>query len=157
MSPEVKELLTTFKTASRCKLGKEQDGIVLQAIQGTEAYRAIQRFDRSSGRRSRSISCNSNVSDDEVRVPPPISSTRCPEAVGCDCSSRHVISMLTYALLSILHKRDFGAACEEGDRSVLPGGHLWREDPLEMLPKPVAEEAMHVAGMLTGLIEMESV
>ncbi|CAN0367835.1 unnamed protein product [Ectocarpus sp. 8 AP-2014] len=93
----------------------------------------------------------------------------CPKKSGCGCSWRHEVSIVAYALLLLLHKRDdHGEVCGGGCRGgggvsgagAGAGGDnrpppLWRKDPLHQLPATVAIQAKHVAGMLVGLVELE--
>lgn len=171
LPPIMKDLLTMFNTAgySACSSGQAQDGLVLQAIQGTQAYREVSRLESYS-------SGGGDVCDDDnggARVAEregpggAFRNDSYPEGAGCGCPSRHALSILTYALLTMLHKRD--AAIPAGGAGVGVGGgstvvgvvgagraeRVWHRDPLAILPKPVADEAVHVAGMLEGLMEME--
>ncbi|CAM9985747.1 unnamed protein product, partial [Ectocarpus sp. 12 AP-2014] len=92
----------------------------------------------------------------------------CPKKSGCGCSWRHEVSIVAYALLLLLHKRDdHGEVCGGGGggggggvSGAGPGGDnrpppLWRKDPLHQLPATVAIQAKHVAAMLVGLVELE--
>ncbi|CBJ32985.1 phytochelatin synthase, catalyse the biosynthesis of PCs from GSH [Ectocarpus siliculosus] len=88
----------------------------------------------------------------------------CPKKSGCGCSWRHEVSIVAYALLLLLHKRDdHGEVCGGGGGGVSGAGAggdirpppLWRKDPLHQLPATVAIQAKHVAGMLVGLVELE--
>ncbi|CAM9786851.1 unnamed protein product [Pylaiella littoralis] len=180
LPPAVKDLLTTFNAINTTEhaLGQARDGAVLQAIQGTEAYREVTRIERS-GRSSGSDSGNSSGSADQARAraqaaappsrsrlsspsPSSASSLSSPHESECGCSSRHVLSIMTYALLLLLHERGNGHGGGDGYGAgaacgVLAGGlpaSVWRKNPLEPLPTAVADEARHVAGMLRGLVEM---
>lgn len=155
MSPQAASLLTTLNNTMAdplCQTGEAQDGVILQAIQGTDAYQEVKKFTLKSGSRFRSSSSGS----EEELIVSTLTSPVCPEESECGCSSRHSIAIMTYALLSILHKRDFGGDCNADDSKEVVGGHLWREDPIGNLPENVVEEAMHVAGMLTGLVTMKT-
>lgn len=166
LPPVMEDLLTTFNSTgcSACASGQAQDGLVLQAIQGTEAYREVARLESHGG----SDSCDDRAR--AARRDEPNGAAQggsCSEAAGCGCSSRHVLSIITYALLAMLHKRDAAIAAVSASAagagagagvSVGGGGQkepVWHRDPLATLPKPVADEALHVAGMLGGLMEME--
>lgn len=176
MPPVVHDLLTTFNSTGCGCSGQAQDGLVLQAIQDTEAYREVTRIGRAS---------NSSVGDGEARggvsgdksggkgsrggLTPNglnLSASMCPDgsASGCGCSSRHMLSIVTYSLLSLMHKRKTGD--QDGGDSGVDGGaevgksegggiHVWDLDPLKRLPKPVADESLHVASILEGLVGME--
>ena len=209
---------------------KYQDGVVLQALQGTDVYKEITRMERSgwssgvvsaAGSAAASAAaavdrgddvggakgpdaCAAKGNDgcgpkcggaDAQRAPSsqqaaaatavtplpstgpstPSSSSSASsfwaEEHGCGCSSRHVVTIMTYAFLLLLHKRDHESSCVgyaagagtvpgdvdeggDGGSGDLPEP-LWRKDPLRLLPVPVADEAKHVAGMLRGLVEME--
>lgn len=155
MPPQAASLLTTFNSTMvhpLCPTGKAQDGVVLQAIQGTEAYREVKKFTLKSGSRLRIASSGS----EEELIMSTLTSPVCPEERECGCSSRHSLTIMIYALLSILHKHDFGEDCDAGDSKEVVGGHLWREDPLRNLPQNVMEEAVHVVGMLTGLVNWKA-
>lgn len=154
--PAVKDLLTTFNySGCQSAQGKAQDGIVLQAIQGTEAYREVTTIGRTSGSDISSSGSDEDSCGKQDGAVADSSSSVGPEAAACGCSSRHVLAILTYALLSMLHEHD--ASGGEGASGGTAGGdHLWRQDPLSLLPKSVADEALHVAGMLAGLMEMEA-
>ena len=87
----------------------------------------------------------------------------------CACSSRHVLSIISYALLLVLHERDSGGCIHRrssaangggdggsaGSEESGQGGPIWRTYPLRSLPQPVVDEAVHVAGMFGGLMDME--
>lgn len=205
---------------------KYQDGVVLQALQGTEVYQEVTRMERC-GRSSSATSADGIVTDangggggggnggDGAKgpnggaakgadscgakgpdtcdascgavdglAPPspqqgaaavvapfpssvPVSpsptslSSYWAEEHSCGCSSRHVVTIMAYAFLLLLHKRDHegghggGAGAGPGDGADDLPEPVWRKDPLQMLPTPVADEAKHVAGMLRGLVEME--
>lgn len=155
MSPQAASLLTTLNNSVAdplCQTSKAQDGVILQAIQGTDAYQEVKKLTLKSSSRFR---ISSSGSEEEL-VMSTLTSPVCPEVKECGCYSRHSIAIMTYALLSILHKRDFGEGCDVGDSKEVIGGHLWREDPVGNLPENVVEEAMHVAGMLTGLVNMKA-
>lgn len=195
LPPAVKDLLTTFNAISTAEhaLGQAQDGVVLQAIQGTEVYREVTRVERSS-RCSRSDSVSSSGSGSAgqgqgqghvVRAsrphllpspPPSPSCLRLSHDSECGCSSRHVLAIMTYALLLLLHERDIShrasganggdtdanananGGADAGTQAVFFAGDVpqsvWRKDPLLLLPTDVVDEAKHVAGMLRGLVEM---
>eukprot|EP00752_Nemacystus_decipiens_P001863 g1795.t1 len=202
---------------------KFQDGVVLQALQGTEVYQELTRMER--GRRTSSVSSADGVTPEAVAAvgrrgdaggaKGPSAATATTKGAGscggkcgaagaaatgavaafapagpstpspsspsyfwaeehdCGCSSRHVATILTYAFLLLLHKRDHEGNCSagagagagagpgdaNGDGGEDDGGlpePLWRKDPLRLLPAPVANEVKHVAGMLKGLVEMEN-
>lgn len=168
----VKRLLTTFNAPGNTS-GKVQDGVVLQAIQGTEVYLEVTRVERQSwasagaGVGGGQIPHTIYASPDPL---PPSSSTSpppCPKETACGCCSRHVVSIVTYALLVLLHKRDDHGAGDaagrgadgdsDNDVAEPPRSRsepVWRKDPLKSLPPAVKEEAKHVAAMLAGLAEM---
>lgn len=147
LPPEVQNLLMTFD-ASDCECsGKEQDGLVFQAIQGTQAYQEIVRIERSEVLQKDSTAgeeCNVNCGGNAEHDDPPDSS--------CDCSSRHILSVVAYAILTILHKlhKSVRSSAESAD-----GARVWHRDPLGSLPLSVASEARHVATILEGLVQME--
>lgn len=175
LPPVVKDLLTMFNSTGcpACTSGQAQDGLVLQAIQGTEVYREVARLQgfggASGGYDDGTLAARRDEPDGATQ------SGSCPEGARCGCSSRHVLSIMTYAMLTMLHKRDAAAAAVSssgGGAGVISSGGVvgaavvgegeagkkepvWHRDPLATLPKPVADEALHVAGMLEGLVEME--
>ncbi|CAN0077952.1 unnamed protein product [Ectocarpus sp. 13 AM-2016] len=171
--------------------GKAQDALVLQAIQGTDIYREVtnvERYSRSSDKLQQnenqaaaaaapsSPCCAPTLPSPAAPPLPPsppavlspasgaLSSAYsfCPKRSGCGCSWRHEVSIVAYALLLLLHKRDdHGEVCGGGGVSGAGAGGdsrpppLWRKDPLHGLPATVAIQAKHVAGMLVGLVELE--
>lgn len=187
-SQEAEDLLaTTTEYAS----GKAQDGLILQAIQGTEIYQEVtnvERWPRSSHKLKLQQDENQAAAPSSpcctpalppapapAPSPPAVSSPSgalssaysfCPKKSGCGCSWRHEVSIVAYALLLLLHKRDdHGEVCGvgAGAGSISEAGAggdnrpppLWRKDPLHRLPPTVAVQAKHVAGMLVGLVELE--
>lgn len=71
-----------------------------------------------------------------------------------------MLSIISYALLLLLHEHDNGASSSTGDGSTGKeeserGEPIWRKDPLASLPQPVVDETVHVAGMIRGLMDME--
>lgn len=138
MHPAMRDLLTTFNSRGDCRVTEENDGLVLQAIQGTQVYQEISQMSRST-----------NPEDESY------GKSQCPDdsAWGCGCSSRHVLSIVIYAILSLLHQslrsRD---SSEDESRRRDP---LWRTDPLATLPSSVANEARRVATILEGMVDIE--
>lgn len=138
MHPAMRDLLTTFNSTGSCRSTEEEDGLVLQAIQGTQIYQEISRMLRSTNPEEKSYG-----------------KSQCPDgsAWGCGCSSRHVLAIVTYAILRLLHEslrsRD---GSEDESRRRDP---LWRTDPLATLPISVANEARRVATILEGMVDIE--
>lgn len=145
MPPATRDLLTTFNSTECGCSGEAQDCFILNAVQGTEVYREMMRAEPFSESRGR---CSSTTPA-EASAATPVDSGATTVGICVHCTSRHVLSVLTYAILALLHKREMTG--DGPGRSKL----VWYKDPLEDLSKPVADEALHVAGMLEGLMGMD--
>lgn len=132
MPPEVHDLLTMFNATGQSRCAQAQDGFVLQAIQGTEAYHEIARI-----KRMKPVAANSKKTSDQningdgssrgsggdrapacTTIESRPASGVCPTGpeVSCGCSMRHTLAILTYALLSLLHNCEAGVGSAGGAR-----------------------------------------
>lgn len=178
MPAAVQRLLTTFESTevpNPCQCGETEDGVVLQAIQGTPAYRELSRLERvdSTHDATNNDKGNDNGSGVIFNGSNGQGNGACEENDhDCGCSKRHALSMVTYAVLHLLHKQEVSPAdgglekLQLEDKSdqlsaSVAGSSLsstvWSVDPLAELPKPVAAEAIRVAQIMQGLVEMEQV
>lgn len=177
MPTAVQGLLTTFdpvEVSSPCHCGETEDGLVLQAIQATPAYRELSRLERVNHTRhdidnDKGKEIGSSVIDNGSNGRVNVASEE--NEHNCGCSTRHSLSMVTYAVLHLLHKQEIVADSGREKRQVedksqqstasVAGSSssptLWSVDPLAELPKPVAAEAIRVAQIMLGLVEMEQV
>lgn len=183
MPAVVHDLLTIFDSTGCSCCGQTQDGLVFQAIQGTAVYREVSRLERSTSSTCTSANSTDNTKS-SVRIndhtksnvigageggrddgkgaamaaTKPAPSSGCSEGIdsgGCGCWSRHMLSVVTYAVLNLLYKQEMAVAVAAGVGGSPLSSFAWSVDPLAGLPKTVADEARHVAQMLEGLVEME--